>query len=282
MDAIKHSSLYECQVMHHRLYPKKHRFVYNVFFFSIDLDEVETLSEKLFWFNTKQSGFYRFLESDHLPITKISLSKASLKERVRSYLSEQGIVLGNGRVTLLTNLRTLGYVFNPVSFYFCSDEANQPLAAIAEVSNTFYEMKPFYIPLDKTNKATFHAICPKYFYVSPFSDLDLKFDFRLTRPDETIRITINDVIDDAGEQPVLLSSIVGKRLPLTDSNILKLTLKYPLLTLKIITLIHWHAALLFFKGLKFHLKESHILMQRGVLNPHRSLRETETPAGENK
>ncbi|MBY0449631.1 MAG: DUF1365 domain-containing protein [Cyanobacteria bacterium] len=266
MDAVIHSSLYECQVMHHRLSPKKHRFVYNVFFFAIDLDELETLSKQLFWFNTKQAGFYRFLESDHL-----QLSEEPLKERVRSYLTEQGIQLGNGRVILLTNLRTLGYVFNPVSFYFCTDEAKQPLAAIAEVSNTFYEMKPFYIPLDKTHNGTFKAIYPKYFYVSPFSDLDLKFDFRLTMPDESLKIIINDVTDEAGEQPILLSSIVGKRLPLTDANILKLTFKYPLLTLKIIALIHWHAGLLFLKGLKFHLKESQIHLQKAVLNPHRSM-----------
>lgn len=114
----------------------------------------------------------------------------------------------------------------------------------------------------------FRLITPKHFYVSPFSALDLAFEFKLRVPDETLDIHIDD---RDGDRRVLLSALTGKRVPLTTSRLSWFTLKYPLITLKVISLIHWHALLLWFKRLPFHRKTAHPELQRDVLNPHASL-----------
>jgi DUF1365 family protein len=108
----------------------------------------------------------------------------------------------------------------------------------------------------------------KHFYVSPFSDLDLSFDFKFQTPDENLQIFIDDY---RGDEKELISTLIGKRIPLTDLSLLKCTFLYPLLTLQVIFGIHWQALRLWLKGLKAHPKESQPELQRGIHRPHKSL-----------
>ena len=115
----------------------------------------------------------------------------------------------------------------------------------------------------------FRRIVPKHFYVSPFFALDLAFDFKLRVPGEQLDIHIDD---REGDRPVLLTALTGRRVPLTDANLARLTLKYPLVTLRVITLIHWHALKLWWKNVPWHRKAANPQLQRGVFNAHESLR----------
>ncbi len=200
----------------------------------------------------------------------------SAKASLLAWIASQGLPLpADTRVLLLTHCRVLGYVFNPVSFYFCLDAQDRPLCAVAEVGNTFGEQKPFLLrPEDLASDGFFRRVVPKHFYVSPFSALDLAFDFKLRVPGEQLDIHIDD---REGDHPVLLTALTGRRVPLTDANLARLTLKYPLVTLRVITLIHWHALKLWWKNVPWHRKAANPHLQQGVFNPHVSLEKGAPP-----
>ena len=255
------SCLYECSVFHRRLAPKKHEFLYKVFYLLVDLEELGAIDRSLRLLKVNRPGIYSLRESDH-----ISHGGNSLRENITRYLAVNGIKEPVGRILLLTLPRVLGYVFNPISIYFCFDEAGVPLVSVAEVGNTFLEWKPYLVPL--AADGTFHSRVVKHFYVSPFSDLDLEFDFRFHLPDRDLRIAIDDYRGDHRE---LLSILTGKRVALSDGNLLLFSFKYPLLTLKVILGIHWHALRLWLKGLTARRKEADPELQQGVHRPHKSL-----------
>lgn len=260
------SCLYECSVMHHRLEPKEHQFRYRIFMFALDLDEVASLSKRLPFFSLNRWNLYTFRDRDHLTLP--GCEAKSVKENIVTYLAENGIHFpADGRIQLVTLPRVLGYIFNPVSFYFCSDAAGTPLCSVVEVGNTYREMKP-YLLRERGGGDTFRLITPKHFYVSPFSALDLAFHFKVRIPGEKLEIHIDD---RAGNRCVLLSTLTGRRAPLTTARLLWFTLKYPLITLKVIFFIHWHAFRLWLKRLPFHRKADNPDLQRDVLRPHASI-----------
>src|SRR5476649_720638 len=151
------SSLYECQVMHARFSPRPHRFLYRIFLFAIDLDELEALGRRVPFFSAGRRNLYSFRDGDFLPTHEplhngapekchlLNDTSFGLKQRVVAYLAARGVDLTGGRVVLVTLPRVLGYLFNPVSFYFCYDRTGAPVAALAEVTNTFKEMKPYFL-----------------------------------------------------------------------------------------------------------------------------------------
>jgi DUF1365 family protein len=260
------SCLYECRVMHHRLEPKENHFRYRIFMCALDLDELDELDARVAGFSRNRWNLYTFRDRDHLTLP--GLEAASLRENLCAWLANHGIQLpAGGRIMLVTLPRVLGYIFNPVSFYFCSDAAGAPLCSVVEVGNTFRELKPYLLREPASNGA-FRLIAPKHFYVSPFSGLDLSFDFKLRVPGETLDIHIDD---RAGERRILLSALTGRRAALTTARLLWFTLKYPLITLKVIALIHWHALLLWLRRLPFHRKAANPGLQRGVFHPHSSI-----------
>jgi DUF1365 family protein len=257
------SCLYECSVMHHRLEPKEHHFRYRIFMFALDLDELDAIAARIPLFSRNRWNLYTFRDDDHLP-----LGRATLKDNLLAYLAEHGIQLpASARITLVTLPRVLGYIFNPVSFFFCHAADGAPLCAVVQVGNTFGEMKPYLLPAPAGGNL-FRLTTPKHFYVSPFSALDLAFDFKLRVPGEKLDIHIDD---RDGARRVLLSALTGQRAPLTTARLAWFTLKYPLITLKVIGLIHWHALLLWLKRLPWHAKAAHPEQQREVLRPHASL-----------
>ena len=265
------SCLYECRVMHARLSPRRHSFCYRLFYFAFDLDEVETIARRLALFSIGRANVYSFRDADFLPTTQPPAG--TLKQRVIAYAVNHGVNLEGGRILLVTLPRILGYLFNPVSFYFCYDRQGRPAAAIAEVTNTFREVKPYFLAADRHAAATgeFRLRVPKHFYVSPYSDVDVEFDFALRCPDETLSVHIDDYV---GRQRTLTSRVAGERRALTSARLAWFTLKYPLLTLRVITLIHWHALRLWLKRVPWFPKAARASEQRNLLRPHRSLQPT--------
>ncbi|ATC63906.1 DUF1365 domain-containing protein [Nibricoccus aquaticus] len=312
------SCLYECRVMHHRFTPKAHRFAYRIFMMAIDLDELPDLHRRLRLFSVNRPNLYSFREGDHLPATpthnpspdnpaarpqpssNASSAPPSLKARVLAHLAAHGIDLTGGRVLLVSLPRILGYLFKPVSFYFCYDRHGHPVAALAEVTNTFHELKPYTLgpetrtqPEDRahantqppsvapadaspsTDNTPFRLRVPKHFYVSPFSDVDIAFDFTLRPPTERLSVQIDDY---EGNHRTLTTTLAGPRRPLTDAALASYLFKYPLLTLRVITLIHWHALRLWLKRVPWFAKSARPADQRDLHHPHASLTAPSSPS----
>ncbi|WP_208645498.1 DUF1365 domain-containing protein [Mucilaginibacter endophyticus] len=257
------SCLYKAKVMHNRVSPKKHSFHYEVFMFYLDLDEINGLSSRLKFMSRNRFNLFNFRDRDHLqlPRDKPDLSK-NLRQHITDYLLQNGVDIGNGRIMLLTNLCTLGYQFNPVSFYFCYNEADEPVCSVVEVCNTFREMKPYFLGAGTRQNDNFRWHTSKHFYVSPFSDMDTDFDFKLDIPTDKLKITIDDY-DQAGNC-FFQSSLIGERKPLTDGYLLRYFFSMPLITLKVIGAIHWQALKLWLKKLPYHKKSDDAHLQQGV------------------
>ena len=259
------SSLYECRVMHHRLAPKEHRFRHSMFMFWLDLDELDALDKRLPLFGRNRFNVYGYYDEDHL-----SGEGESTKSTIQAWLSRRGVdSREDDRIMLLTFPRVFGYVFNPVSFYFCFRKNGEAVCAIAEVGNTFREMKRFLLPKPTPGKAgTFELTAPKQFYVSPFSGLNVKFNFRLRIPGKRLALCVDD---HDGDDRVLLTRLTGRRFGLSGPRLAWFSIKYPLITLKVIFLIHWHALRLYLKRVPVFRKAAHPEDQRGVMRPHESL-----------
>lgn len=291
-----HSRLHECRIFHARLHPRAHRFGYRVFFLAIDLDELPALATRLRLLRFDRPGLFSFRQSDYLPThdplhnpsasldpaPAASSSLAPLKQRVLEHLARHAIYPGPAaRITLLTLPRVLGYQFNPVSFYFISTADGSPVAAIAEVTNTFYETKLFVLGPDTLAHEprlgpVFHLRTPKNFYVSPFSDVDLAFDFRLRPPSEQLSIQIDDY---EGPRRTLVSTVtgLGAPRPISDRALAWFSIKYPLVTLKVMAAIHWEAFRLFLKRVPWFAKSARAADQRDLHHPHASLTRPPTP-----
>jgi DUF1365 family protein len=262
------SCLYKAKVMHHRLEPRQHRFHYTVFLFYLDLDEIGELSRRMRWMGHNRRSLFNFRDKDHLQLPAGAPDKdKTTREQLTRYLETQEVHIGKGRIMLLTNLCTLGYQFNPVSFYFCYDEQDRPLCSVVEVSNTFREMKPYFLGSDARSGNSFRSGADKYFYVSPFIDADTHFDFDLAIPDEKLQIRIDDY-DKEGRR-FFISTLSGKRAVLSDANLLCYFFSFPLITLKVIGLIHWEALRLWLKKIPHHKKEDRKDLQRGVYRPYK-------------
>ena len=271
--------------MHARFLPRPHRFVYRIFLFAIDLDELDELHRRLPLFSLNHANLYSFRERDYLPTGEplhhptvaplhpgvcqlIDDNRSGLKARVAAYLAARGVDLTGGRVLLITLPRVFGYLFNPVSFYFCYDRHGVPVAALAEVTNTFKEMKPYFLGPPAAVPGTagaFRLRTPKHFYVSPYSDVDVAFDFTLRAPGEKLSVAIDDYV---GPERTLTTTLTGARRELTPARLTWFTLKYPLLTLRIIGLIHWHALRLWLKRVPWFAKAARAADQRDLYRPH--------------
>lgn len=242
--------------MHHRMEPKQHRFIYDIFMFYLDLDELDTIAEKFKLFARNGFSVFNYKDSDHL-----FYSGSTQREAITAYLQQNGITSPVGRIMLLTHVRMFGYIFNPVSFYFIFDDNDQPLCAIPEVGNTFGELKPYLVHRKSDSAQTFYLRTSKYFYVSPFIDMDAEFEFDLALPDERLMIRINDF---QNKRRFFISTLTGNRRGLTDARLAFYVLRFPLITLQVIFFIHWQAFRLWLKKLHYHKKTDFPELQREV------------------
>ena len=253
------SCLYECTVMHRRLSPKKHEFVYRIFLFLFDLEELPEIERRVPFFSVNAPNLYSLRDEDCF-----QFHSRGIRQNLESFLATQNLPIRPARVQLLTLPRLLGYTFNPVSVFFCFDENNRPLTSVIQVGNTFGELKPYLVPCDPSGTG-FHVRVPKNYYVSPFSALDLEFDFRFDSPGPRLRLAIDDY---SGGERVLISTVTGAREELTAANLARFTLRYPLVTLKVIFLIHWEALRLWLKKIPFRMKEADPELQQGAHRIH--------------
>ena len=277
------SRLYACRVLHERMVPKRHRFSYRVFYLAIDLDELEVLGRGLPLFSVNARNVFSLRESDYLPTGEplhngvgpvagaLPGPGGTLKQRVLATCAARGVALGDdARVTLVTLPRIFGYAFNPVSFYLCRDASGARRCAIAEVTNTYREMKAYFLPQvqGRAGLPVFRARMPKHFYVSPFSGLEVEFDFEVREPGRTLAVKIDDF---EGGRRTLHSTLTGEARPLTGRTLAACLVRYPLLTARVIALIHWQALRLWLKRVPHFSKASQPELQCDLRRPHSSI-----------
>jgi uncharacterized protein len=242
------SSLYVGQVMHRRLRPREHRLRFRVFWLLLDLDEIDGLSAKLTFFSRNRFNLTSFFDRDHG-----DGSDVSLRQQVEAILQGAGCQSDRIMIKLLCMPRIMGYGFDPLSVYFCYRQDGSLEAIIYEVHNTFGERHSYVIPGHGAISRVVEQSCSKEFHVSPFLGMDMSYAFRVLLPCARVRIIIHG---REGSEDVITASLSGVRTELSDRALLRVFVRHPLLTLKVITAIHWHALRLLLKGFRLHAHES--------------------------
>jgi DUF1365 family protein len=235
------SALYVGGVFHARLRPQPHRLNYRVFWLMLDLAEIDALNDRLKVFSRNRFNLLSFHDSDHG-----DASGTPLRAQVEIRLSAVGVDIGRGAVRLLTMPRVLGFVFNPISLYFCHHEDGRLAAMIYEVTSTFGERRSYVLPVAAADAEAgrFRQQAGKSLYVSPFMDMDMRYDFKGRPPGETLALAI-DGSDSAGL--LIATTMTGERRALSDRALIAVALSMPLLTLKVVAAIHWEALKLWLK-----------------------------------
>jgi hypothetical protein len=246
------SAIYRGSVMHARLAPVQHRFRYRVFTVLIDLDELPALAKRLRWLSHNRFNLMSLHDRDHGDLGGRERAEpgSALRAWAERTLCAAGIAPPQGRVELLCFPRLFGYVFNPLSVWLCRDRDDRLRAVIYEVHNTFGGRHAYALPVAAgQDEGAVTQRCGKEFYVSPFIPMEMQYGFRLRAPGETFSLLIRER-GEAGE--ILRAAMSGRRRPLTDRELLKAFAAHPLMTLKVVAAIHWHALRLWRKGAKFH------------------------------
>ena len=237
------SHLLEGVVRHRRIRPFAYALEHRVFYVALDLDELDEVPRRLRTISRGRPNLLSFRDEDHL-----DPPADDLPARIREHLWSEDVGPAGWQVTLVTNLRVVGYAFNPASFFLCRDPAGELRAVIVEVHNTHGE-RHLYSLRSTTDGTGFVDSMDKAFYVSPFIEMTGRYTVRVRDEPARLRITINE---DPGDGLLLHTSLDLVRRRLTDRMVLRLLLRYPLVTHTTIGLIHWHALRLWLRGARFH------------------------------
>lgn len=231
-------------VAHARTRPKRNAFHYGVYYLSIGLDDLAQL-KKLALLSLNRWNMFSFFERNYG-----KRDGSSLEPWIRNLLTEWNIPQADGKIVLVSMPRLFGYAFNPVSFWFCLDKEGTLRAVLSEVSNTFGQHHSYLsfredrLPIETDDILR----SEKIFYVSPFIEVRGHYLFRFHYRSDKIGVWI-DYYDADGL--MLTTSLTGKRIPLTSGNLLHYFFRYPLVTLKVIGLIHYQALRLSLKGIHY-------------------------------
>jgi DUF1365 family protein len=252
------SSLYVGRVGHTRLRPFHHSFEYRIYMLLVDLDELDEIHRRLRVFSHNRWNLFGLSDTDHG-----GRDGRGLREWINEQLRGAGIELPGGRVMLLAFPRVLGYTFDPLTIWYCYDADGRLRALLHEVKNTFGEQHGYLVPIDGELRHQFD----KAFFVSPFMDMEARYEFALNDPREHVSVGIT-MHDSAG--PILRASLRGHRVPLTDRSLLRVFFTHPLVTLKVIAAIYWQGLLLWRKGAPYRRRPSEPEMPVEVVMPQRA------------
>ncbi|MBL8450219.1 MAG: DUF1365 domain-containing protein [Dechloromonas sp.] len=229
-------------VMHRRLRPAVNAFTYPVFFVQLPLRDLAAADSPLF--GIERRALMSFRSADHGP-----RDGSPLLPWIEALLEARGLP-ADGDIVLQTFPRVLGFVFNPVSFWFCRDRQGMLIAVLAEVNNTFGGSHSYLLHRNGEPLRDGEVLeADKVFHVSPFNEIagGYRFRFHLARPAQLCRIAYDDA-----EGEVLLTAIGGKARPWSTGRLLAAFLRMPLLTFGVFARIHWQALRLWLKGVPFH------------------------------
>ena len=259
------SAIYKCEVQHTRTRPRRNAFSYSVYMWWLDLDELPHLAKRfrlfshnrpnLHWF--RDADFFKFLfykdggrKKDIAGLSQgysspTHLKKQSpVKEKVLNYLDQVGIKDPIDKIYLVANIRTLGYVFNPVVFYYCYAPEGELKYILCEVTNTYQDQKPYLLPIKDPAADTYIFNRTKDFYISPFISHQADFHFRFRDPGDDLFVVINAIREG---RPVLTTSLKGQKVPLTNRELRRMLFEYPLNTFRVTSRIYYQAIKLILK-----------------------------------
>ena len=249
-----HSALYHGWLDHRRVAPRRHAFRYRLFMAYLDLAELDDVFRRRWLWSTKRWALARFDRRDHL-----GEPEQPLDEAVRALVAERTGQRPEGPIRLLTHLRYFGFVFNPVSFYYCFDRAGRAVeTVVAEVHNTPWRERHCYVLRQQTPGADrLRAQSTKAMHVSPFHPMALRYDWQLHTPGEALAVHMAlrpcAAVDGAdAPAPLFGATLALRRVPITGRALAGTLLRFPWMTAKVIAAIHWEALRLWLKRIPVH------------------------------
>jgi len=250
------SAIYFGQVRHRRLAPVEHAFSYRMFMLYLDLAELPQVFRGRWLWSARGSALARFRRADHFGDPAVPLD-----ECVRDLVAQETGARPSGPIRLLTHLRYFGYVFNPVSFYYCFDENDTRLETIvAEVNNTPWGERHCYVLPQRMNAGqNGHGRYrpAKLMHVSPFMPMDVDYDWRFGAPGRSRGSPLTVHMENArGGRKIFDATLVLERREISAGSLARALALYPLMTLKVIVAIHWQALKLWAKGAPVHAHPS--------------------------
>jgi DUF1365 family protein len=236
------SALYVGRLRHRRFSPRVHEFSYPVYMAFLDVDELPELMGVSRFSSYNRWNWTAFYERDHF-----GDSRKPLRARLEEDAARHGVTLPDGRIFLLTHLRYLGYVFNPVSFFYCYARSGRLALMLAEVNNTFGESHNYWLTAEnqRNSVAAMRYRTAKAMHVSPFMSMKLDYDWIFTPPGERLVAHMNTVQNG---KAFFDATLRLERRPWESREIQRALISYPLMTARVIAAIHWEALRLWLKG----------------------------------
>lgn len=235
--------IYQGWVQHHRYLPHSHSFKYPLAMLMLDLDELQQrFSGSRLW-SLERFNLISFFRRDYL-----RSDTADLKAAVSELIQQRCDQPFSGQIKILTHPRYLGFIFNPVTFYFCS-EADSLKYIVAEINNTpWNERYAYVLKVDENQTQPLHFDFDKQFHISPFMPMDVQYHWRFNIKPEALNIQM--VMNNDGERHFDATLTVTMQ-PLTSKNMRWLPIRYPLQTLRVVFRIYWQALRLWGKHTPF-------------------------------
>ncbi len=237
-----HSAIYTGWLSHRRRAPRTHAFRYRLFMVYLDLAELDRVFAGRWLWSCTRPALARFDRRDHLGDPALPLD-----ESVRRLVAERTGRRPAGPVRLLTHLRYGGYVFNPVSFYYCFAPDGERLeAVVAEVNNTPWGERHCYVVPGPDDAGPVRGLSDKVLHVSPFHPMALRYHWYFPRPDARLQVHVRLQQEQATE-PVFDAAMTLRRHAITPGRLAFTLARFPLMTVQVIVAIHWQALRLWLK-----------------------------------
>ena len=236
------SAIFTGFVSHQRSAERAHGFRYRMYMYLLDLSELDQAFQGIRSHSIERWNLVSYFRRDFLGDPGTPLIEA-VRDRVEAQLGRRPL----GAIQLMTQLRTFGYVFNPVSFYMCYDEQGKLDAIVSEITNTPWRERFSYV-LDAAGEDELVFRFNKDFHVSPFFDMDQVYEWRFQVGDERIQVTMTNF--EAGH-PVFCADFTANRQPIQRRTLRAALWRYPIQPLRMHLAIYVHAAVLFIKRVPF-------------------------------